>query len=251
MARQKGIIKLEGKLGDLSFYKSQDGHLARTKGGVDGTRIANDPAFIRTRENGAEFGRAGKGGKLLRKALRTLLQNGSDNRVTSRLTKEMVKIVKSDDTNARGERVITAGDILQLNGFDFNKNGVLSSVMFGVFTPSIDRPGGTLEVSIPEFVPAIAIDAPGGTTHVKFVAGGSEIDFDGEVFVTDSDETAEIPWNNDTVPTITLTTNVTAASTKPLFLVLGIQFFQEVNGDFYPLKDGKFNPLTIVKIDVV
>jgi hypothetical protein len=34
MARQKGIIKLKGKIGDLSFYKTQDGHLAREKGGV-------------------------------------------------------------------------------------------------------------------------------------------------------------------------------------------------------------------------
>ena len=53
MARQVGIIKLEGGIGDISFYKTKDGHLARTKGGVDGKRIANDPAFQRTRENGS------------------------------------------------------------------------------------------------------------------------------------------------------------------------------------------------------
>ena len=56
MAQQKGIIKLKGKIGDISFYKTQDGHLAREKGGVDASRIANDAAFVRTRENGAEFG---------------------------------------------------------------------------------------------------------------------------------------------------------------------------------------------------
>ncbi|WP_452231892.1 hypothetical protein [Lacinutrix sp. MEBiC02595] len=35
MARQTGIIKLKGTIGDISFYKSADGHLARYKGGVD------------------------------------------------------------------------------------------------------------------------------------------------------------------------------------------------------------------------
>ena len=35
MARQKGIIKLKGKIGDLSFYKTKDGYLAREKGGID------------------------------------------------------------------------------------------------------------------------------------------------------------------------------------------------------------------------
>ena len=45
MAKQTGIIKLKGTIGDISFYKSADGHLARSKGGVDKNRIANDPAF--------------------------------------------------------------------------------------------------------------------------------------------------------------------------------------------------------------
>ena len=74
MARQRGIIKLQGQMGGVSFYKSQqDGFLAREKGGVDADRIKNDPNFERTRENGAEFGRAGAAGKLLRTALRALL----------------------------------------------------------------------------------------------------------------------------------------------------------------------------------
>jgi hypothetical protein len=71
MARQSGLIKLNGTLGGITFYKSQDGYLAREKGGIEADRIANDPNFQRTRENGAEFGAAGKAGRLLR----TCVQN--------------------------------------------------------------------------------------------------------------------------------------------------------------------------------
>ena len=39
MAKQKGIIKLKGTLGDITFYKSQDGYLAREKGGIDADRM--------------------------------------------------------------------------------------------------------------------------------------------------------------------------------------------------------------------
>ncbi|EIA08653.1 hypothetical protein HJ01_02375 [Flavobacterium frigoris PS1] len=53
MARQNGIIKLKGTIGDITFYKTKDGHLAREKGGIDAKGIATDPAFQRTRENGA------------------------------------------------------------------------------------------------------------------------------------------------------------------------------------------------------
>jgi hypothetical protein len=34
-----------------------------------------------------------------------------------------------------------------------------------------------------------------------------------------------------------------------LFLVLGIQFFQEINGNMYPLLDNTSNALTIIKED--
>ena len=83
MARQKGILKLEGTIGDLTFYRSQGRYLAREKGGVDASRIQNDPAFERTRENGSEFGRAGSSGKLLRNSLRELLLKASDSRMVS------------------------------------------------------------------------------------------------------------------------------------------------------------------------
>lgn len=55
MAKLKGILKIEGTLDELTFYKTQDGHLVKTKGGVSADRIANDPNFQRTRENGSEF----------------------------------------------------------------------------------------------------------------------------------------------------------------------------------------------------
>ena len=58
MAKQKGIIKPEGTIGDITFFKSKDGYLAREKSGPTAEQIANDPVFERTRENGKEFGRA-------------------------------------------------------------------------------------------------------------------------------------------------------------------------------------------------
>ena len=42
---------------------------------------------------------------------------------------------------------------------------------------------------------------------------------------------------------------VTPNSTKPLFLALGVEFYQEVNGQMYPLKNGAYNPLALVQVD--
>jgi hypothetical protein len=109
MAKQTGIITLKGTIGSLSFYKNKFGHLAREKGGVDGERIKSDPAFQRTRENGAEFGRAGKASRLMRTALRTLLQNGKDGLVVSRLTTAMLKVIQANATDAREQELLQVG----------------------------------------------------------------------------------------------------------------------------------------------
>lgn len=56
MAKLNSFIKIEGTLDNLTFYRGKDGYLVRTKGGISKSRIKNDPEFIRTRENGVEFG---------------------------------------------------------------------------------------------------------------------------------------------------------------------------------------------------
>ena len=249
MARQKGIIKLDGTIGDITFYKSRDGFLAREKGGIPADRIANDPAFQRTRENGAEFGRAGKAGKILRNAIRGLLQNVSDSRMVSRLTTAMIKVIQEDATNTRGLRNVIDGEAEMLEGFEFNINGKLGSTLYAPFTTDIDRVAGTLTASLPSFVPSNMIAAPGGTTHFKIISAGAEVDFENETFVVDTQSTAVLPWDTNATAVIDLENTVTAASTHPLFLALGIEFYQEVNGQMYPLKNGSFNALALAKVD--
>ncbi|MBS1738850.1 MAG: hypothetical protein JSS98_20025 [Bacteroidetes bacterium] len=251
MAQQKGIIKLDGTIGGITFYKSKDGYLAREKGGVSADKIANDPAFQRTRENGAEFGRAGKAGKVLRTSLRALLQNASDSRMVSRLTTEMLKVVQADAVNPRGERNVIDGEAELLQGFEFNINGKLGTTLYAPFTAAIDRVSGALTIDIPAFVPIHMIAAPGGSTHYKIISAGVEVDFENETYVIDTQDTAIQPWDATATAAISLANSLPAASTHPLFLALGVEFYQEVNGQMYPLKNGAFNALALVKVSGV
>jgi hypothetical protein len=248
MAKQKGIIKLNGTIGDITFYRSKDGYIAREKGGIDAKRIANDPAFQRTRENGAEFGRAGKAGKTLRLALRNLLLNSSDSRMVSRLNQIMMKVIQADSTNDRGLRNVIDGEAELLNGFDFNITGKLGTTLFAPFTGAIDRVSGEITVDLESFIPANMIAAPAGTTHFKIISGGAAIDFEAETFETTNSETAILPWDNTPTAVISHLNTVTPNSTKPLFLALGIEFYQGVNGKMYPLKNGAYNPLALVQV---
>lgn len=251
MAKQTGIIKLKGTIGDISFYKTADGHLARAKGGIDASRIANDPAFQRTRENGSEFGKAGKGGKVVRNAIRVLLQNAKDKRVVSRLTTDLLKIVKTDITNVRGERTVQDGNFTLLNNFDFNKNAKLGSTLFASDSHSYDRVTGEVEISLPAFSPVIRIAGPTGTTHFKIVMGASDLDFVNETSTFETDATGVLPYDSVDTAAIDLAVAISAGSLLPVIVVLGIEFYQEVNGQMYPLKNGSYNALAVKYADKV
>ena len=249
MAQQKGILPLKGTIGNITFYKSKDGYLAREKTSVNADRIANDPAFARTRENGAEFGRAGQAGKVLRTALRSLLLNTADSRMLSRLTREMMKVIQADATNERGLRNVIDGEAELLEGFEFNASSKLGTSLFAPFTATINRLSGELQVAIPSFIPVNMVAAPSGATHFKLVSAGVEIDFENKTYVVAFGNSNSMPIDSTATAVMNLNHQVTANSTKPLFLVLGIEFYQEVNGNQYSLKNGAFNALSLIKVE--
>lgn len=248
MARQKGIIKLKGKIGDLSFYQSKDGNLVREKGGVDGDRIANDPAFARTRENGAEFGSSATSGKLVRDAVRSMMLTASDGRVTARLTKLMTSIKNLDTTSARGGRTVGTAIALpaakaRLKGFNFNSRAILGSVLYKAFT--VDTATGVIEMT--DLVPINDIAFPRGATHVTFRGGWAKVDFTTNEQTIEFSNSVNLPLDGTTT-TVTLTPSaVPAGAGVGLFLLL-VEFTQEVNAIQYSLKNGAFNALSIVEV---
>lgn len=248
MARQKGIIKLEGKIGDISFYKSKDGYLAREKGGVEAERIKNDPAFERTRENGSEFGSSARSGKLLRDAVRTMMQNASDSRVTSRLTKLMTQIKNLDGTSIRGERNVgvgigTAQAKALLKGFNFNDAAVLGSILFNPY--NIDL--GTGVITLNDLVPINDLNTPPGATHITLRGAWGKIDF--STGDTDFQETNAVNLPIDATSTnVVLTPAAAAAGPGTDMYLLMVEFYQEVNGNQYTLKNGAYNALSIVDV---
>jgi len=241
-------MPVKGTLGNLTFTKSKDGDGVKRKGGIDASRIANDPNFQRIRENGAEFGRAGKAGKVLRTAFRSLIQNVADGRMVSRLTKEMMRVIKSDLTSPRGFRNVTDGEAALLKGFEFNANSQLGTTLFAEFTSSINRATGELSVNIPSFLPINDVTAPKGATHYKIVSAGAEIDFESGTSVVDTKTAGELPLDANPTAVINLVNVLPAGSTKALVLVVGIEFFQEVNGVKYTLRNGGFSSLKIVDV---
>lgn len=251
MARQEGIIKLKGQIGDLAFYKTKDGYQARTKGGVTGDRIANDPRFQRTRENGAEFGRAAKAGKLFRTAFKTLTSQLADKKISNRLSKQMLKVVQADGINERGLRMILDAETEMLTGFEFNANGIVSTTVNMPYTTAIDRATGVANIDFAAFNARDLVVSPRGATHFKLSAATAIIDFEASVFELNVVDSPVLGVGEVAVPSTNLNCTVTPAAVKPIFLLLGVSFFQRVNGVDYILSNGAYNGLVVVQVSGV
>lgn len=248
MARQKSILKLQGTIGGISFYKSKDGYLAREKGGVDASRIANDPKFARTRENGAEFGNSASAGKLLRDAVRVLGKNASDGRVTSRLTQIMSQVKNMDEANARGERSVAEGmekpEAKQLlKGFNFNISAELGTVIYSPYTVDVE----TGEINIEEISPMNDISIPEGASHIIFRSGFASVNFGtgaSEIKVSEPVRLAV----NEPAQAVSVKPAEVPALVGTQFILLSIDFVQEVNNVDYSLNNNSFNVLAIVEV---
>lgn len=250
MAKQSGIFPIEGSIGNVTFYKTEDGFLIREKGGVSKERIATDPKFARTRENNSQFSLNAKAGKLLRDSVAALLKKGKDRRVSSRLSKVMSEIAKYDHISVRGQKKVAIAledpeACVILKGFNFNNNAIMETVLSAKYTA--DTTTGI--VSIASIIPEEQVNAPNGATHVSFHSGFAAINFTTGLTETNYSQKVMLPLNL-TPATITLDPNgmPDTGTDAKLVIVLLLEFYQELDGVKYPLMNGSHNALSILEI---
>jgi hypothetical protein len=137
-----------------------------------------------------------------------------------------------------------------LKGFEFNANARLGGTLYAPFTPSATPTDGGLAVNIPSFLPINMLAAPAGATHFKIVMGGADVDFGAEFYVNGTAASAELPIDATPTAVLNLSVKVPGNSKNPQFIVLGVEFYQEINKKLYSLKNGAYNALAVVMVYV-
>lgn len=249
MAKQAGVITLNGKVGRLSFYKTKDGYLAREKGGVSKSRIMNDARFARTRENLKEFADNASSAKLFRDALRPVIAKIGDRRLNLRITQVMMKVLQSDLVNNRGERMVRAGDWNLLKDMELNAASSLGSTLFLEITYT-DSPSAW-GVSIPAFVPTDFVALPKGATHLRITAMGVGLDFTSGGRAVQTSVSDLLPVIDPSLP-ISLSVDKALLPGTHRAFVLSVEFVQKMlNGSEYSINNGAYNAAKITGVEQV
>lgn len=264
MAKQKGVMKYVGTLGDIRHFKikGQEGYFAGMVGGPTGEQVLTDPAFERTRENMNEFGGSAKAGKSVRNGFAQLMSKMADSQLTGRLTSIMKKINLEDQSESRGYRSIQISDQRRyIDGLDFNKNISLNSVLLAPYSVAHPVTRDAATFTLAALNPASLITAPPGSTHFRLVnalAIVSDFAYNG---TTGTYEPTQPNFNqistvqfsdyislNGAVPATTVEAELTVPDDIPTDVTVlqaaGIEFYQSVGDNYYQFASG--NCLKIV-----
>lgn len=244
MARQKGIVRLQGSLGDLSFYSSVFGDIVRRKGGASKEKIRKSPAFKNLRKHQAEFSACAAAGKLLRQHWYPYTRQSADHTLVWRMTKVLNQVKDQDTSSVWGERSVQrglekeAGRTL-VRGFDLNSAYPLSEVLK---VPVIVK---SQQFYLKGFYPKQDLVFPVGATAVCLRALVSKVDFEKK---THDLYTQEVVVDRKTKKgDLSFGPPLTTAKGTFIYL-LQLNFRQLVNGQYYPLKEG--SALGIVEVVV-
>ena len=252
MAKNIGIIKISGKVGNLRFFQKDGKAFVGLNGEISKDRILKDPAFKRVRENMSEFGGSAEVSKSIRTYLipvKGLIEKQLHNRFVS-LIRRLINL----GSGVRGARKVEFSlNKEAVEGFELNKSTKLSEVMFTSNSLVTNSDRNQLTLTVDEFMPSDYLLIPEGATHFKVHLAGLAIsDFEtvgpkvvyrpvnsAEHGLFAKTGTSELPVNTLVNGGFTLIVDLPGApvlSTEvSLAGLLGIEFLQEVNGAFYQL----------------
>ncbi|MEO7530586.1 MAG: hypothetical protein ABIS69_04215 [Sediminibacterium sp.] len=251
MAKQFGLVLLQGSLGDTTFVRTKNGFRAQRKTSLNRNRIANDPNYEGLRNHMAEFVRASKAGKLVRQHFQLLIQHCKDGNMHRRLTGLLVQAIKMDSTHPMGLRNLQDGKLSLLENFEFNINSSFASALSAGYTTSFDRASGEAKIMINPFIPDRSLKAPGNATHYRISAAAAAIDFETQSTEKGMAEGSWLPITHTACAAQTFTISLPAALTVPVLLAMKLEFCQEVNGVMNDLEDTRFNACCLVKVDIL
>src|SRR4051794_28042764 len=96
MAFQTGLFPVRGKLGNVVFYQTAEGMLAKVNGSLDKKRVKEDAAFERSRKASEAFRHVGKSAGLIRRAMGGRARKLGERRIIAQLGKRIWEILRTD-----------------------------------------------------------------------------------------------------------------------------------------------------------
>lgn len=247
MAKQTGIIKLQGALDGFVAYQLHGQWIIRRSSSPTKERIQSDPAFARVREINREFGGASTISKFIRTAWASCINADKDPLVHSRLNGKLLHYIKNGQ-GTKGQRTFQWGSITHFEPFNINVAPPVDTFLINF--PQVDTANNwnirLNDTQLQTF--------PQGATHFKLTLQLTELPhftYNASIgkYTAPMDTPEVFKFETPVYPVDTVlsqSASMPIPSNKIWAYTLLITFYQNINNNHYPLKGHPFTWLAIV-----
>ena len=246
MARQEGLLRLNGTLEGITFYYLNGKPVARKAGGgFTRKAIKTSAAMVRVRETASEFGQCSRVKKVFKNALFPFFGKGRDADLHTRTLQLFLAIKDCDVVSERGKRTVAQG-LLTAPGRKLLEDFVFTEMAVPYSRAAYDTSTHQLELDL---LAQEALAFGSGATHLEVCFGVLVFDFEGLIATLYPSEVVRVAA--DAVGgSLTLAPTTPPTGEGMQFAVVSYRYVQEVNGAFYPLKDGKGFGVRVLEVVV-
>lgn len=246
MAKQKGVVFLEGTIGGVNFYYRKGVPTARAAGGgFTKKAIKTSANMVRVRESNSEFGKCAQVNKNFKQAIRPFLLGYKDGTLHSRLMQLFLKIKDCDTNSVRGARCVAEGistsvGVQRFKAFVFTpKRPVLLPCSYGFDWDALLLSATHFDVQTVGF--------PKEASFMELVFGVVRFDF--QTLTYSLVMAAPLVIDREYASnSFTLSVAALPGGTGVLFAMLRVAFYQEVNGENYLLAGGNAFGVEVVSV---
>ncbi|NTE00041.1 hypothetical protein G6M26_43140 [Agrobacterium tumefaciens] len=218
MASQNGIIKINGQLGDLVFYRLRSKDVVRQK-------AAHKQQTEASKKSSRDFGMASRNAAYIRKAFAPLVKLYAYGDLLNRLNKRFIEIFKTIPAEQAGDKRLIDGDLSLLKGFEFNSSKALQQLWLSESDLRIE-PDGLVHLILPKGEIKSLLKPHPKATEARLQVMGFHFDLDdqGGYEIIEVNDLV-IPLSNSHFPKTTLALNLNHKGDKALIFAMGISFF--------------------------
>lgn len=256
MANQESFLKLEGKLGDVSFRKTKKGYKAYQKTNVKQSSLLTSPKAEHILQLQREFTRASTYSKMLKDALRPVASHCQDQYLFAKLNAITRRVIIADTQHNEGDRVMNPAIAFELQNFDINTNVPLDTVLYAPMSFVFDAPSLSATLSMPPFKTNDYFKFQQEATHAKLKLSLVFVNFETGKAVVASEYAATNLQKKSETENIDLVVSASNLPTEEFagayaVLLLGVEFYRSVNGFENRLYGGALDSLKVLEVNQV
>jgi hypothetical protein len=222
---------------DVVYYTTKYGNLMRRKGNMDKQRFTEDPAFEASRKTSSEFGRTGKASALIRRAVKECNITAGTGTTHARLSKVFGEILRMDTTHPAGERQVLPEHLMALKGFAWDENFPIEKLVRAPYTVDKDATG-VFTLTFPRFMAVTGLRRPEGATHAVLIAVGLALDFENAAYTSAAVKSSFLRQGGPSEDLV-LSGQVGMLRGAAFIVGMGVEFYQKVEEEMVPLKEGR------------